>query len=119
MMISSTVSLATSASQGVFTPTDQFLHRHVGSQGKDKSSMLQTVGYQTLDELIDATVPSSIRLKKDLVLDQPLSESEALKKLKDIVSKNKVNRSFIGVGYYETFTPSPILRNVSLIPIFA
>lgn len=77
--------------------------------------MLDVVGYKTLDDLIDATVPQSIRLKKSLQLDEPLSESQALQKLKKMMSKNKVNKSLIGVGYYETLTPGVILRNVCLL----
>jgi glycine dehydrogenase len=84
----------------------------MGSQGKDRQSMLETVGFKTMEELIDSTVPKSIRLEKPLSLDQPLSETEALAKLKQIMSKNKVYKSFIGVGYYETTTPAVILRNV-------
>jgi len=74
--------------------------------------MLKTVGFKTIDDLVSSTVPSSIRLKSNLVLDAPLSESEALHKLKGIMSKNQVKKSFIGMGYYETLTPGVILRNV-------
>lgn len=100
------------STRDIFKPTDQFLTRHVGTQGADKQQMLEAIGFNNLDELIDATVPESIRLHKPLQLDEPLSESEALKKLKDMMSKNKVNKSFIGMGYYETTTPGVILRNV-------
>jgi glycine dehydrogenase len=93
--------------------TDQFLSRHVGSQGIQKQQMLEKVGFNTLDELIDATVPESIRLKWRLKLQKPLSETEALTKLKEMVSSNKVFKSLIGMGYYETIVPSVILRNVS------
>ena len=75
--------------------------------------MLETLGFQTLDELVDSTVPKAIRLKKPLQLDPPMSESEALNHLKGIMSKNKVLKSFIGAGYYETQTPGVILRNVT------
>lgn len=86
----------------------------MGSQGSDKQKMLETVGVKNLDELIDQTVPPTIRLTKPLSLEEPLSESEALSKLKRIMSKNKVLKSFIGMGYYETLVPGVILRNVSL-----
>ena len=99
-------------STDVFTATDQFKHRHMGSQGTDKQKMLDKVGFDSLESLIDSTVPPQIRLPKKLVLDAPLSESEALSKLKKIMSKNKVLKSFIGTGYYETITPPVILRNV-------
>jgi glycine dehydrogenase len=84
----------------------------MGSQGADRQKMLQTVGFSNMEELISSTVPSSIRLRKPLSLDAPLSESEALHKLKGIMSKNKVYKNFIGMGYYETLTPGVILRNV-------
>lgn len=100
-------------STDVFTPTDQFLKRHMGSQGKDKDDMLSAVGFTSLDALVDATVPKSIRLNNKLKLDSAMSESEALSALKTIMSKNKVLKSFIGAGYYETITPTVILRNVS------
>lgn len=103
---------AMSSSASVFEPTDGFMSRHMGSTGADKEAMLQKVGFSSLEELIDSTVPKSIRLNKNLTLDAPLSESEALSKLKSIMYKNEVKKSFIGMGYYETLTPGVILRNV-------
>jgi glycine dehydrogenase len=102
------------STRDIFKPTDQFLSRHVGTQGADKQQMLEAIGFNSLDELVEATVPDSIRFNRPLQLDEPLSETEALNKLKNIMSKNKVNKSFIGMGYYETNTPGVILRNVSL-----
>jgi len=96
-----------------FAPTDQFIGRHVGSQGRDKQIMLEKVGFKSLDDLVDSTVPKAIRLSQNLSLEAPMSESEALATLKGIMGKNKVLKSFIGMGYYETLTPSVILRNVS------
>lgn len=90
----------------------------MGSQGADRQKMLQTVGFSNMEDLISSTVPGSIRLEKPLNLDAPLSESEALNKLKGIMSKNKVYKNFIGMGYYETLTPGVILRNVSFTSIF-
>lgn len=84
----------------------------MGSQGEDKQKMLDAIGFESLDKLLKSTVPSKITLGERLHLDEPLSESEALKKLKVIMSKNKVMKSFIGTGYYETITPGVILRNV-------
>lgn len=101
-----------SSTSDVFKATDQFLARHMGSQGADRQKMLQTVGFSNMEDLISSTVPGSIRLEKPLNLDAPLSESEALNKLKGIMSKNKVYKNFIGMGYYETLTPGVILRNV-------
>jgi glycine dehydrogenase len=76
--------------------------------------MLDLVGFKSLDDLLDSTVPTSIRLSRKLKLEPALSESEALSALKKIMSKNKVLKSFIGTGYYETLTPTIILRNVSI-----
>ena len=84
----------------------------MGSQGKDKDAMLAKIGYPSLDKLMEETVPPQIRLPKDLVLDDPLTEQEAISKLKRVMSQNKVLKSFIGTGYYETITPTVILRNV-------
>jgi glycine dehydrogenase len=84
----------------------------MGSQGDDKQAMLDTVGYPSLDALMDATVPGHIRLSEELKLDAALTETEAISKLKGILGKNKVLKSFIGTGYYETITPPVILRNI-------
>ena len=100
------------SARDVFATTDTFKHRHMGSQGEDKQKMLDKLGFGSLEHLVEATVPSQIRLSKKLNLDPALSESEALAKLKNIMSKNKVLKSFIGTGYYETITPPVILRNV-------
>lgn len=84
----------------------------MGSQGEDKQKMLETLGFRSLDELVASTVPAAIRNNKRLNLDAPLSETEALAKLKGIMSKNKVHKSFIGTGYYETIVPGVVKRNV-------
>jgi glycine dehydrogenase len=104
-----------SVQHDIFAPLDQFQPRHMGSQGADKQKMLEKLGFNSLDELLDSAVPSSIRLPEKLVMDKPLSETEALAKLKGIMSKNKVLKSFIGMGYYETNTPHVILRNVGFV----
>jgi len=96
----------------IFKPTDQFLSRHMGSTGETKQKMLEKIGFNTIDDLIKSTVPEAIMLKAKIQLDPALSESEALTKLKKIMSKNTVLKSFIGMGYYETLTPGVILRNV-------
>lgn len=107
----SSMRMSTSA-DSIFLPTDQFQNRHIGAFGADKQAMLDKVGYGTLDELMDATVPTNIQLPKPLTMQPAMSESEALETLKGIMGKNIVNKSFIGVGYYETLTPGVILRNV-------
>jgi len=107
----STIMRMSTSASSIFAPTDTFMHRHIGSQGADKQAMLDTVGYSTLDELMDVTIPDSIKAPA-LVMEPAMSESEALNKLKGIMSKNIVNKSFIGMGYYETLCPGVILRNV-------
>ncbi len=74
--------------------------------------MLAELGYKSLDELADATVPASIRLKKPLQLGEPLTEHQLLEQLQTLASDNQVLRSFIGQGYYDCITPGVILRNV-------
>ena len=90
----------------------EFIKRHIGPSEKDQSKMLRYVGYKTLDELMTNTVPENILLKDNLKIDQPLSENDALRKLKSISKKNKIFRNFIGMGYYNSFTPNVILRNI-------
>ena len=111
--VSVTARNLSSQAQDIFTPLDQFQARHMGSQGSDKQKMLEKVGFSNLEELLDSAVPKSIRLPQKLVMDKAMSESEALAELKGIMSKNKVLKSFIGMGYYEVLTPHVILRNVS------
>jgi glycine dehydrogenase len=96
----------------LLAPTDTFVRRHIGPNADDLREMLQTIAADSLEELIDQTIPSSIRLKKPLKIGEPRGETETLDELKAIASKNKVFRSFIGQGYYDTITPPVILRNV-------
>lgn len=91
---------------------EDFMSRHIGPRENENQEMLQKIGVSTLDQLIDEIIPKNIRLQEKLVLDSPLTENEYLKKVKDISAKNKVYRSFIGMGYYDTATPSVILRNI-------
>ncbi|HIE16147.1 MAG TPA: aminomethyl-transferring glycine dehydrogenase [Bacteroidales bacterium] len=89
-----------------------FSQRHIGITLSDEKAMLKIMGLNTLNELIDNTIPEKIRLKKTLKLSEPLSENEYLKKIKQIASKNKIFKSHIGQGYYETIVPSVIFRNI-------
>src|SRR5688572_22437653 len=93
-------------------PTDLFVPRHVGPSDDEVREMLQVLGVASLDELIDQTIPPAIRLKKPLKLGPPRGERETLDELRKIASKNKVFRSFIGTGYYDTITPPVIQRNI-------
>lgn len=91
---------------------DRFSARHIGPSDNEITQMLEVVGVKTLDELIEQTVPHNIRLKDNLDIGEPMSEYHFIKYLKSIASKNKLWRSFIGKGYYNTFTPPVIRRNI-------
>jgi glycine dehydrogenase len=95
-----------------FAPLDKFAPRHIGPRGDDVAAMLKEVGAASLDKLIDDVIPSSIRLKAPLDLPAAESESEYLARLKTIAKKNKVFRSFIGLGYSDTLIPSVTRRMV-------
>ncbi len=92
--------------------SEEFIYRHIGPSKKDQSRMLDYIGQSSLNNLIKNTVPENILLQKELKIDSSLSESEALKKLKLISQKNETFRSFIGMGYYNCFTPHVISRNI-------
>ena len=92
--------------------SSEFLSRHIGPDETETNEMLATIGVGSLDELIDKTVPTGIRLNKKLDIAQPISEFEYLGELKKIANKNKVFKSYIGQGYYDTITPTVILRNL-------
>ena len=89
-----------------------FIKRHIGPSEKEQEIMLKELGYKSLDNLIENTVPEKILLKDNLDIGDPNSEYEALRKLKNISKKNKIFSSFIGMGYYGTYTPYVILRNI-------
>jgi len=91
---------------------DRFADRHIGPNPESIQEMLRVVGFPTLDTMIDAAVPRQIRLKKSLSLPAARSETELLAELKTIMSKNKVSRSYIGMGYYDCITPPVIQRNI-------
>jgi len=104
--------LLSTKAKDIFTPNDQFAHRHLGPRVHDTAEMLATVGCKSLEELCQQTVPEKIRLSNELSLDAPMSETEALAKIRSMADKNKVMKSFIGMGFYETTTPGVILRNM-------
>jgi len=90
----------------------EFVGRHIGVCDKDKTEMLESLGYKSLDSFISAVVPKKILLSESLDLDDAVTEIEALNNLGIIAKKNKVLKNFIGQGYYNTITPNVILRNV-------
>ncbi len=101
-----------SLTKNLLAHPDEFRNRHIGPNAAETAAMLKAVGYDSVDALTDAAVPKSIRLPQQLNLPAPASEFEALAELRRIAGENKVFRSFIGMGYYDTITPPVIQRNV-------
>ncbi len=91
---------------------DQFANRHIGIGANDLQEMLAAIGVESLDQLIDETVPSDIRMTRELDMPEAISEYEYLNHIKRIAEMNKVYKSYIGLGYYNTITPAVILRNI-------
>ena len=92
--------------------TDAFIGRHIGPNTTEQLSMLAELGLESLDQLIEQTVPGSIQLKQPINLDECRTEEDVLAELKQIASRNIINRSMIGMGYTDTIVPNVILRNV-------
>ena len=92
--------------------TDVFASRHIGITEENLQDMLKTVGTESLDQLIFETIPKEIRLKETLQLDDAMSEHKFLAHMQELSEKNKIFRSYIGLGYHESLTPSPIKRNI-------
>ncbi len=90
----------------------EFRKRHIGTYHTETRQMLETIGATSLDDLINKTVPASIRLQKNLNLPEAISEYEYLLHIKEVAAQNKLYKNYIGQGYYDTITPSVILRNV-------
>ncbi|NVK21927.1 MAG: aminomethyl-transferring glycine dehydrogenase [Kangiellaceae bacterium] len=91
---------------------DDFIRRHLGPRENEISEMLAELGLDSLDDLIEKAVPHKIQIDKPLAVDSSRSEAETLDYLKSLASKNLVAKSYIGMGYYDTVTPTVILRNV-------
>lgn len=89
-----------------------FVNRHIGPTEHEVKQMLDVIGAASVDDLMNQIVPAAIRLKNELKLSDALSEQQLLQHLHEFASKNKVFRSYIGYGYYGTFTPTVILRNI-------
>jgi len=92
--------------------TDLFALRHIGIKEEDLPKMLKTVEAENLDQLIFETIPNDIKLKQDLVLPEAMSESQFLEHIQGLANKNKVFKSYIGLGYHDSLTPSVIKRNI-------
>ncbi|QET03291.1 aminomethyl-transferring glycine dehydrogenase [Cupriavidus pauculus] len=94
---------------------DAFAARHIGPDSAEQRHMLKVLGYESRAALIDAVIPAAIRRRDGMPLGEftaPLTEEAALAKLRGLASKNKVFKSFIGQGYYNTLTPGVVLRNI-------
>ena len=91
---------------------DTFVRRHIGPGPSETAEMLSALGYQSLDAFIDATVPEGIRARRPLRIGPPRTEHDVLTELRGIANRNKVYRSYIGLGYHDTLVPPVIQRNI-------
>jgi glycine dehydrogenase len=91
---------------------DSFLDRHLGPSNEEIAQMLKELGFSSLEELVDRTVPEAIRVRRPLKLEAPISESEVLEELREFASSNEAYRSYIGTGYSDCITPPVIQRNI-------
>src|SRR5712671_2920082 len=98
--------------EAAIPPAESFVPRHVGPDEKDVAEMVRTLGFSSLDALIDATVPQKIRLREGLSLPKGMTELEVLTYFRALAAKNQVFRSFIGMGYSDCVTPPVIQRNI-------
>lgn len=102
----------------LFGPLDTFPERHIGPDDPEASHMLSTLGYDSMDAFVDATVPSKIRVSSTSVSDTSIpaySESELYYRAKELGARNKSFRSYIGMGYHNAVVPPVILRNVCIL----
>ena len=95
--------------QGV---TDHFQQRHIGTSKAQQREMASSVGFESVEQLIETAIPDNIKARASLCLPPALSEAQALKRLRSYADQNTVMRSCIGMGYYDTLTPAVLLRNV-------
>ena len=107
-----TVASSSSAATAEFDRLDTFSRRHIGPTDEEIVEMCKVVGYEDLEHFTKASIPESIRIQNKTRLGPALTETEALESLREIASKNKVFRSYIGMGYADCITPPVILRNI-------
>jgi len=100
------------ATPDFLSPTDTFIHRHLGPTDTDIREMLATLGLQSLEELSEATVPADIRVRKELELPRHRGEQAVLEEIRSIAAENRIYRSLIGMGYHDCLTPGVIQRNI-------
>jgi len=98
--------------EAAIPPSESFVPRHVGPDEYDVAEMLKTLGFQSLDALMDATIPPKIRFRDGLDMPRGMTELELLTYLRSMAAKNQVFRSFIGMGYSDCVTPPVIQRNI-------
>lgn len=98
--------------------TDVFANRHIGIHETDLPEMLEKIGVKSLDELINKTIPSKIRLKAPLALNLPMTERAFMEHMAALAAKNKMYTSYIGCGWYDTITPAVIQRNIFENPVW-
>lgn len=98
--------------------TSYLSNRHIGVSAAEQNEMLQAIGVQSMEQLIEQTMPADILLKEPLALDEPLSESDHLNSLYELSQKNQLWRTFIGRGWYGTITPAVIQRNILENPVW-
>src|SRR5215217_1445515 len=101
---------SSASDSSILKPSDTFVRRHIGPGAEEIERMLDAIGAESLDALVEQTVPASIRLNRPLNLGDARGEHELLQELKAIASKNKVFRSYIGMGYSDTIVPPVIQR---------
>ncbi|MDR2927353.1 MAG: aminomethyl-transferring glycine dehydrogenase [Cytophagaceae bacterium] len=97
---------------------NSFVYRHIGPRNEDVEYMLNKMGLNSLDELIDQTVPKAIRMSQPLNISAGLAEDKFLVRIRELAAKNKVFKTYIGMGYYNTHTPAVIIRNVLENPVW-
>ncbi|HAS85749.1 MAG TPA: glycine dehydrogenase (aminomethyl-transferring), partial [Candidatus Competibacteraceae bacterium] len=93
-------------------PGGEFIPRHIGPSVAEQAQMLAALGFDSMESFINSVVPAGIRSGAPLALNPPRSEAQTLAELRQIAAKNKIFRSFLGMGYSDTHTPTVILRNV-------
>ena len=92
--------------------TDSFALRHIGPRRSDLPQMLQTIGVDSMERLVDETIPDDIRIDKPIQLDTAMSEQEYLEHINELAAKNQVFKTYIGLGYHAAHTPPVIQRNI-------
>ncbi|KAK2724230.1 hypothetical protein QYM36_000927 [Artemia franciscana] len=104
--------LSASAFEALLPKTQIFETRHIGPRNEEVDHMLDILGYSTLDELTQEAVPRKIQLRRALSLDEPIDEIELMERARILANKNKIWRTYMGMGYYNCYTPHPIARNI-------